>query len=59
MSASEAAAQVVELADAICVHLYGKGHSMHHTRRVIVEALIAADAGEMAQLLDKYRKAES
>lgn len=50
LTPDQAAAELVEAADAICVHLYGKGHTKHYTRRLIGSALAAADSGE----LDKF-----
>jgi hypothetical protein len=56
MSEEQGAKQLVDAAEAICVHLYGPGHSRHHTRRVIISALIAADEGELAGFIQELRK---
>ena len=55
LSEEEAAKQLVDAAEAICVHLHGPGHSRHYTRRLLISALVAADEGELAEFIKELK----
>lgn len=40
------------VAEDICIHLYGRGHSKHYTKKLIAQALAAAEAGKLVEFVE-------
>lgn len=42
----------VGVAEDICIHLYGRGHAKYYTKKLIAQALAAAEARKLVEFVE-------